>query len=179
MTRQDKARIIEDLVDQFKNHEHVYFTDASGLTVAQVNNLRRLCHGRGIKYGVYKNTLIRKALDNLDTQADYSEFTDQVLVGFTGIMFMTENSKLPAQTIKEFRKASNTGKPLLKGASIDTDLFIGEDKLDMLSKLKTREELIGEVITLLQSPMTRLLGQLTSGRNTLAGIVKTLSEREG
>jgi large subunit ribosomal protein L10 len=179
MTRQEKARIIDDLVDQFRSNEHVYFTDASGLSVAQVNNLRRLCHGKGIKYGVYKNTLIKKALENLDTQADYSDFTDQVLKGFTGIMFVTENSKLPAQTIKEFRKASNTEKPLLKGASIDSDLFIGEDKLDMLSKLKTKEELIGDVITLLQSPMSRLLGQLTSGRSTLAGIVKTLSEREG
>ena len=177
MTREEKAQIIEELTEQFNKNDHYYFTDASGLSVAQVNNFRRLCHQKGIKYGIYKNTLIKKALNNLDTQADLTEFASEVMKGFTGILFVQENGNLPAKLIKEFRKSSATEKPLLKGASIDFDLFVGEDKLDMLSKLKSQNELIGDVIALLQSPLMTVMGQLNSGSGKLSGIVKTLSER--
>lgn len=179
MTREEKAQIIDELVDRFNANNHFYFTDASGLTVGQVNNLRRLCFESGVEYGVYKNTLIKKALERLDSEADYASFTESVLKGFTGIMFSEENSNAPAKLIKEFKKKNTAEKPLLKGASIESDLFIGEDQLDVLSKLKSKQELVAEVIALLQSPIATVMAQLDSGKGKLAGLIKTLSEREG
>ncbi len=176
MTREEKAQVIDGLVDRFKNNKNYYFTDASGLTVAEVNNFRQLCFNKGVTYGVYKNTLITKALDQMET--DYSEFGNEVLKGFTGILFSEEIGNLPGKILKEFRKSSKGDKPQLKGASINTDLFIGEDQLDKLASLKSKEELIGEIILLLQSPVQTVLGQLRSGQDKLSGIVKTLSERE-
>jgi large subunit ribosomal protein L10 len=176
MTREDKTQVIDELVERFSNNTHFYFTDASGLSVANVNKFRRLCFTRGVQYGVYKNSLVKKALERLDT--DYTDFNDKVLRGFTGIIFSPENGNLPAKLIKEFRKSSAGDKPLLKGASIDTDLFIGENQLDALSNLKSKVELIGEVIALLQSPAKNVISALESGKHTLAGLVKTLSERE-
>ena len=129
-----------------------------------------------VEYNVYKNTLIQKALETLDT--DYSSFDDTVLKGFTGIIFSKESGNLPAKVIKEFRKASSLEKPIFKGASIDTDLFIGNDQLDALSKLKSKIELIGDVIMLLQSPAKNVISALQSGQNNISGILKTLSERE-
>jgi large subunit ribosomal protein L10 len=176
MTREEKSQVIDELVDKFKSNSNFYFTDASGLTVASINKFREICFNKGIKYGVYKNTLINKALDQLDT--DYSDFSSEVLKGFTGIIFSKEIGNLPAKVIKEFRKSLKIDKPLLKGASINTDLFIGEDQLDRLASLKSREELIGEILLLLQSPIQTVLGQLRSGQDKLSGIVETLSERE-
>ena len=176
MTREEKAQVIEELVGRFKSNNKFYFTDASGLTVADVNKFRELCFNKGIKYSVYKNTLIQKALDQLDT--DFTEFSKEILKGFTGIIFSEEIGNLPAKVIKEFRKSEQKDKPLLKGASISSDLFIGEDQLDKLATLKSKNELIGEVMLLLQSPIQTVLGQLKSGQDKLAGIVKTLSERE-
>ncbi len=175
MTREEKAQVIDELVDRFKSNNNFYFTDASGLTVAEINKFRELCFNKGIKYSVYKNTLIQKALDQLET--DYTEFSKEILKGFTGIIFSGEIGNLPAKAIKEFRKDSRKDKPLLKGASISSDLFIGEDQLDKLATLKSKDELIGEIILLLQSPIQTVLGQLKSGQDKLAGIVKTLSER--
>ncbi len=176
MNKQDKTQIIGDLANRFKENNYFYFADASGLSVAQINNFRRLCFEKGIEYNVYKNSLIKKALETLDT--DYSSFDDTVLKGFTGIMFSKESGNLPAKVIKEFRKSSAGEKPIFKGASIDTDLFIGNDQLDALSKLKSKFELIGDVIMLLQSPAKNVISSLQSGQNKLAGIMKTLSERE-
>jgi large subunit ribosomal protein L10 len=176
MTKQEKTQIISELADRFKDNDYFYFADASGLTVDQVNKFRRLCFEKGVEYNVYKNTLIKKALDTLET--DYSSFDDAVLKGFTGIIFSKENSSLPAKVIKEFRKSSDGEKPVFKGASIDTDLFIGDDQLDALSKLKSKFELIGDVIMLLQSPAKNVISSLQSGQNKLAGILKTLAERE-
>jgi large subunit ribosomal protein L10 len=176
MTREEKAQVIDELVDRFKSNNNFYFTDASGLTVADINKFRELCFNKGIKYGVYKNTLIQKALEQLE--ADYAEFSKEILKGFTGIIFSEEIGNLPAKVIKEFRKSEQKDKPILKGASISSDLFIGEDQLDKLATLKSKQELIGEVILLLQSPIQTVLGQLKSGQDKLAGIVKTLSERE-
>ena len=175
MKREDKALIIDELADKFSSNNNFYFTDASGLTVAEVNALRGLCFQKGIEYKVAKNTLIQKALEKLDT--DYSALNENALKGFTGIMFSPEAGNLPAKVIKEFRKTDKEGRPLLKAAAIDTDIFLGEENLNMLSNLKSKVELIGEIIGLLQSPATNVISALSSGKNNLAGIVKTLSEK--
>ncbi len=174
MTREEKGQIIEDLTAKLKSR-HFYLTDTSGFTVAEVNKFRGLCFKEGIEYKVYKNTLIKKALENLDT--DYAPVYE-ILKGSSGIMFVEENGNLPAKVIKKFRKEDPEERPRFKAASIDTDIFIGEDQLDALSKLKSKQELIGEVITLLQSPAKNVISALQSGEQKLAGIVKTLSEKE-
>ncbi len=176
MNRTEKAALISELVEKFSANDNFYITDASGMTVAQTNSLRRLCFENGIEYRVVKNTMVQKALAQLDT--DYVPFDDTVLKGFTGVMFSGENANAPAKLIKEFRKKSGSGSPLLKGASIDTDLFIGEENLDVLSKLKSKAELIGEVITILQSPAKNVISGLQGSGGKIAGILKTLSERD-
>ena len=176
MNREEKAIVIDELVQKFSDNANFYITDASGMSVAQTNALRRLCFDRGIEYKVFKNSLIQKALGQMDT--DYTPFDEAVLKGFSGIMFSGENSNTPAKLIKEFRKNSDSESPLLKGASIDTDLFIGEENLNELSKLKSKAELIGEVITILQSPAKNVISGLQSAGGKLAGILSTLSERE-
>ncbi|MEL7148844.1 MAG: 50S ribosomal protein L10 [Bacteroidota bacterium] len=174
MTREEKAKIIEDLSAKFQENGSFYITDTSGLTVAEINKFRGMCFEKGVEYRVVKNTLIKKALDTLD--ADYTEM-DEALKGFSGILFSKETANAPAKIIKEFKKSDADGRPTLKGASIDSDLFIGEQHLNMLSDLKSREELIGEIVGLLQSPAKNVVSALQSGGNTIAGLVKTLSER--
>lgn len=176
MTREDKKIIIDELVQKFQDNKNFYVTDASGLTVAEINDFRRMCFEAGIEYGVYKNTLIQKALEQLD--ADYTEFCDAVLKGFSGVLFTKEVANAPAKVLKDYRKSGSGDKPMLKGASIDTDLFIGDEHLKMLAELKSKNELIGEIISLLQSPAKNVISALQSGEHTLAGLVKTLSERE-
>ncbi|MFT5883681.1 MAG: large subunit ribosomal protein L10 [Arcticibacterium sp.] len=175
MNRQDKGVIIQDLSEKFQSNPFFYITDASGMTVAKTNKLRRLCFERGIEYKVVKNSLIEKALDTLET--DYTPFNESVLKGFSGIMFHPESGKDAAKLIKDFLK-ENKDSIKLKGASIDSDLFIGHDQLDTLASLKSKAEMIGEVIMLLQSPAKTVIGGLQSGGNKLAGILKTLSEKE-
>lgn len=175
MNREDKGAIIQDLAEKFANNPFFYITDASGMSVAKTNKLRRLCFERGIEYKVVKNTLIEKALETLD--ADYTPFKESVLKGFSGIMFHPESGKDAAKLIKDFLK-DNPESIKLKGASIDADLFIGHDQLDTLASLKSKAELVGEVIMLLQSPAKNVIGALSSGGNNLAGILKTLSEKE-
>ncbi|MGK7395939.1 MAG: 50S ribosomal protein L10 [Candidatus Cyclobacteriaceae bacterium M3_2C_046] len=175
MTRQEKTQVIEELVEKFSNTSFFYIADSSGLAVADINEFRKMCYEKGIEYRIVKNTLIQKALERLDT--DYSPFNQKVLKGTSGIMFSPESNNLPAKIIKDFRK-KGFEKPLLKGASIDTALFIGHEQLDTLSSLKSKDELIGDIIGLLQSPAKNVLGALLSGKNKLAGIVKTLSDKE-
>lgn len=176
MTREEKAKIIDGLTVKLSNTDYFYITDASGLSVAQTNNFRKLCFDKNLEYRVFKNTMIKKALENLDT--DYSSFNEEVLSGFSGIIFSPESGNLPAKIIKDFRKKDKRiTKPALKGASIDSDLFIGDDKLEMLSTLKSKVELIGDVIGILQSPAKNVISALDSAKHKLAGIVKTLSER--
>lgn len=174
MTREEKAQIIEKLSEKFANNAHFYITDASGLTVEQINLFRRLCFKSGVEYGVYKNTLIRKALEKQEG-TDYSPLF-KALHGFSGVIFSKETSNTPAKIIKEYRTKVE-GKPILKAASIDADLFIGDENLNTLSDLKSREELIGEVISLLQSPAKNVLSALLSGKHKVAGLVKALEER--
>ncbi|MEZ0540834.1 50S ribosomal protein L10 [Fibrella arboris] len=174
MTREEKGAIIDDLSQKFQSIPYFYITDASGMSVAETNNLRRQCFERGIEYVVVKNTLIKKALETVEN-ADYTSF-DEVLKGFSGVMFHPENGKAAAQLIKEFRKTNDKLK--LKGASVDYSLFVGADQLDTLINLKSKNELIGDVIGLLQSPAKNVVSALTSGGGKIAGILKTLSERE-
>ncbi len=176
MTREEKAFIIDELSQKFENTPYFYLTNASGMTVAEVNGLRRLCFERGVEYRVIKNTLIRKALET--SSIDYSPFDAEVLKGNTGVMFHPESGKVPAQLIKDYRKKSGKDKLKFKGASVDMSLFIGADQIERLITLKSKQEVLGEIISLLQSPAKNVLSGLLSGSTKLAGIVKTLSERE-
>ncbi|NNF01848.1 MAG: 50S ribosomal protein L10 [Bacteroidia bacterium] len=172
MTREDKSQIIENLVGKFNEFPNFYVADISYLDASNSNDLRRLCYKRGVQMQIVKNTLIRKALEKLD--GDYDEVYD-VLKGNSAIM-MSETTNLPAKVIKEFRKKSD--RPILKAAWIDTAIYIGDDKVEELSALKSKEELIGEVISLLQSPAKNVISSLQSGGQTLSGILKTLEDRD-
>jgi len=174
MTREEKGKIIDELTEKFSANTHFYITDAGGFTVAQINAFRRICFQTGVEYGVYKNTLIQKALEK--NGATYEPIY-KALTGFSGVIFSKESGNAPAKAIKEFRKKLE-GKPVLKAASIDSDIFIGDENLNMLSELKSKNELIGDVIALLQSPAKNVVSALLSGKNKLAGIVKTLEERQ-
>jgi large subunit ribosomal protein L10 len=176
MRKEEKALIIDELAEKFQNNNVFYITDASGLSVAQVNALRRMCFEKGVEYQVVKNTLIKKALERVD--ADFSAFDNGVLKGFSGVMFTAETGNLPARLIKEFKRTQDKDKLKLKAASIYYDLFVGDDQLAALVDLKSKNELIGDIIGLLQSPAKNVVSALQSGKNTLAGLVKTLSERE-
>ncbi len=179
MTREEKINVVQELTEKLKSTDYFYIADSSGMTVAEVNQFRKACFEKGIEYTVYKNTLIKKALENLDT--DYTEF-DSVLKGFSGVMFSPEVANLPAKVLKDFHKKSgkkDNPKPLLKGASIDTALYVGGDQLEALSQIKSKQELLGELIGLLQSPAKNVVSALKSGGDTLAGLLKTLEEREG
>jgi len=175
MIKEQKGKIIEALAKKFTNTGYFYLTDASGLSVAEVNAFRQLCFDKGVGYQVVKNTLIKKALEKQD--ADYSQL-DEVLKGFSGILFSQESGKIPAGIIKQFHKTNKEGRPKLKAASIESTLYIGDAHLNALSELKSKNELISEIIGLLQSPAHNVISALLSGKNNLAGIIKTLSERE-
>ncbi|HEX8040980.1 MAG TPA: 50S ribosomal protein L10 [Chryseosolibacter sp.] len=176
MTREEKAIIIDNLTRKFADHNHFYITDASGFTVADVNAFRRMCFKNGVEYRVYKNNLIRKALEN-QAGTDYSGLFE-TLKGFSGVIFSKEAGNVPAKVIREFRTKME-GKPVLKGASIDSEIYIGDENLAMLSELKSKNELIGDVIALLQSPAKNVISALLSGKQTVAGLVKALEERGG
>lgn len=172
MNRAQKKEVIDTLTAQFNESNSFYLTDASGMTVEAVNNLRRVCHKKGIKLKVAKNTLIEKAFEASETDL---EGMKKLLAGPTAIMF-TETANLPAKVIKDFRGKEGE-KPVLKGAYVDQSFFYGEEALDELSNMKSKEELIGDVILLLQSPIKNVVSSLQSGQNTLAGLVKALEER--
>lgn len=174
MTREEKAKIIEELSEKFANNAHFYITDATGFTVAQVNQFRRLCFKSGVEYRVYKNTLIQKALERQEG-TDYSPLF-KTLHGFSGVIFSKEVGNAPAKVIEQFRTKLKD-KPALKGASIETALFVGEEHFKTLVSLKSKNELIGDVIALLQSPAKNVISALQSGKHTVAGLVKALEGR--
>ncbi len=177
MTRQEKETLVAELSEKLAKTDYFYITDPSDMSAVEVNDFRKMCFEQGIEYKLFKNTLIRKALDTLDT--DYDAFADEVLKGTSGVMIALGSGSASAKVLKEYKKKNpKAEKPLLKGASIDSDLFIGAEHLDMLSVLKSKKELIGDVIALLQSPATHVVSALKSGSNTLAGLIKTLSEKE-
>lgn len=172
MTKEEKNIVLNELVEQLKVTPNVYVTDAGGLTVAQVNDLRRMSFKAGVQLRVVKNTLLRKAMEA--SGRDYSGVFPE-LKNQSSVFFIGENYKLPAKLIKDFRKKGD--KPALKVAFVEEAVFIGDNQLEVLENLKGKNELIGEVIGLLQSPMLKVLGQLQSGGNTIAGVLKTLEER--
>ena len=174
MTREEKVQVVKDLSEKLSGCRSYYITDTSDLTVDAINKFRRACFENGLTYGIYKNTLIKKALEN--QEVDCSELND-VLKGSSGIIFGEDTpANAPAKTIKDFR-GKGFDKPVLKGAYIDSDIFVGEEHLTALSELKSKEELIGEIIGLLQSPAKNVISALKSGGDTLGGIIKTLSEK--
>jgi large subunit ribosomal protein L10 len=162
MTREEKSQIIEELSQKFADNAHFYITDASGFTVEQINAFRRMCFKSGIEYGVYKNTLIRKALERQEG-VDYSPLFD-TLHGFSGVIFSKEVGNAPAKVLRDFRKKVE-GKPVLKAASIKTEFYIGDENLNALADLKSRDELIGEIITMLQSPARNILSALMNRKD--------------
>ncbi len=173
MTREEKSRVIEDLTAQLAETNVIYVADISGLDAETTSNLRRACFKAGIRLEVVKNTLLEKAMETSDN--NYGELPS-ILKGNTSIM-IAENGNAPAKVIKEFRKKSD--KPVLKGAYIHEAVFIGDNQLDALVSLKSKEEVIGEIIGLLQSPAKNVVSALKSGGGKIAGIIKTLSEKEG
>ncbi|HEX8562561.1 MAG TPA: 50S ribosomal protein L10 [Flavobacterium sp.] len=173
MTREEKSKVIEDLTAQLAGTNVVYLADISGLNAETTSSLRRACFKAGIQLEVVKNTLLEKAMEASDN--DYGDLP-ATLSGNTSIM-ISENGNAPAKIIKEFRKKSD--KPLLKGAFIHSAVFVGDNQLDALIALKSKDEVIGEIIGLLQSPAKNVVSALKSGGGKIAGILKTLSEKEG
>ena len=173
MTREEKSRVIEDLTAQLAGTNVIYVADISGLDAETTSNLRRACFKADIKLEVVKNTLLEKAMEASDN--NYGELPS-ILKGNTSIM-IAENGNAPAKIIKEFRKKAD--KPILKGAYIDEAVFIGDNQVDALIALKSKDEVIGEIVTILQSPAKNVISALKSGGGKIAGIIKTLSEKEG
>ncbi|MBW7844834.1 MAG: 50S ribosomal protein L10 [Bacteroidia bacterium] len=171
MNREQKAEIIDSLAKKIADFNFIYITDVSTLDSQKTSDLRRSFFNNGVEMIVAKNTLVEKAIEKSEKQ--FGGLVD-TLKGNTALLFSTD-SKSPAKIIKEFRKDKT--KPYLKGAYIDSDIFIGDDQLDALIKLKSRNELIGEVIGLLQSPAKNVVSALQSSGGKLAGIIKTLSEK--
>ena len=175
MTRTEKVAAVEALKEKFSNTDFFYVTDSSTLTVEQVNKLRSMLFEKGIEMQVVKNTLARKALEALPEENNYSELFDS-LKGPTAIMF-TEVANAPARVIEEFRGKEE--RPILKAAYIDTAIYQGDDQLKALSQLKSKEELLGDLLGLLQAPIQNVMGALNSGGNNVMGLLKALEEREG
>lgn len=171
MKIEQKSQIVDELVKDLAEYSHVYVTDMSGFTVDVVNQLRRICYRRDVKLKVVKNTLLKRAMEQ--AELDYSEIYP-ALAGTTSIM-LSNTGNLPARIIKEFRTKNQ--KPLIKAAFIEQATYFGDDQLDNLCNIKSREELIGDLVGLLQSPAKNVISALQSGGGKLAGIVKTLSEK--
>jgi large subunit ribosomal protein L10 len=172
-TRAEKDQAITELIGEIESTNVLYLTDASSMSAESTSNLRRACNKGGIRMKVVKNTLLRKAMERVEGK-DYSELYPSI-VGQTAILF-AEKGNAPAKLIKDFRKKGD--RPALKSAWIDEAVFVGDDQLVMLSELKGREELIGEIIGLLQSPMKNVISALQgSGGHKIAGLVKALEER--
>lgn len=161
MNREEKALIIDELSQKFAEHPVFYITDGQGMTVGQVNKLRKLCYAKGIEYKVVKNTLIQKALEknNVDT-------TDlkPALKGSSGVFFASVGNA-PAKMLKEFYKSNAVDKPVFKGASVADHFYVGANQLETLANIKSREEMIGEIIGLLQSPAKRVLSALLNAKD--------------
>lgn len=171
MTREEKSLVIKDLTAQLADNQVIYLTDLSGLNADATSKLRRACFKANIKLAVVKNTLLAKAMEASDK--DFGELPT-VLKGNTSLMY-SEVANTPAKLIKEFRKKAD--KPLLKGAYIEEAIYLGDEQVEKLSSIKSKEEVIGDIIGLLQSPAKNVISALKSGGGKLAGILKTLSEK--
>ena len=171
MTREEKATVIKDLTTQLADSATIYVADISGLDAGTTSDLRRACFKANIRLAVVKNTLLAKAMEA--SEKEFGELPE-TLKGNTSLMF-SDVANAPAKLIRNFRKKSN--KPLLKGAFVEEAIYIGDENLDALVSIKSKEEMIGEIIGLLQSPAKNVISGLKSGGGKLAGILKTLSEK--
>ena len=173
MTKEEKSQVIEALTAELADSSNFYLTDISGLNALMTSNLRRACFKANVKLSVVKNTLLEKAME-----ASEKDFGDLPLTlkGNTSVMY-SESGNAPAKVIKAFRKKSE--KPFLKGAYVEEEIYMGDDQLDMLVDIKSKEELIGDIIGLLQSPARNVISALQSSGGKLSGIIKTLSQKEG
>jgi large subunit ribosomal protein L10 len=171
MTREEKSKVIERLTAELAENTNIYMTDVSGLNASETSKLRRACFKANIKLSVVKNTLLSKAMESSDK--DFGNLSE-VLVGNTALMY-SEVGNSPAKLIKQFRKKSE--RPLLKGACIEDSVYVGDDQVEFLANIKSREELIGEIVTILQSPAKNVISALQSSGSTISGVLKTLSEK--
>lgn len=172
MTREEKSIVIKDLTTKLADSSNVYLADISGLNAAVTSDLRRACFKADVKLMVVKNTLLAKAMDSTDKE--FGELAD-ILKGSTSIM-LSETGNAPAKVIKNFRKKNE--KPILKGAYVAESIYVGDENLDALVDIKSKEEVIGDIIGLLQSPAKNVVSALKSSGGKLSGILKTLSQKE-
>lgn len=172
MTRDEKNQLIDNLAQQISESKHFYLTNIEALDAEQSSQLRRACFEQDIKLVVVKNTLLRKALEKIEGEYDdlYPTLKEN-----TSVM-LTETGNVPAKLIKKFRKEWE--KPILKSAYVEECVYIGDEQLETLASIKSKEELIGDIVGLLQSPAKNVVSALQSGGSTLAGIIKTLQEKE-
>ena len=170
MNKEEKVKVVEELKGQLNDYKSIYLTDIAGLDAMQTSKLRRECFNSNVKLSVVKNTFLERAMSESET--DFGELKD-LLKGNTTIM-LSESGNSPAKVIKKFRKDGE--KPILKGAFVDEAIYIGDDQIEALFNLKSKEEVIGEIITLLQSPAKNVISALKSSSGKIAGLVKTLSE---
>ena len=173
MKREDKDAIIDQLTERINNSKHFYITDIGGLSAGQTSDLRRQCFKDEIELLVVKNTLLRKALEKAD--GNFEELYP-VLVGPTSLMF-TEVANKPARLITDFKKKKFV-KPELKAAFAEESVYVGIDQLERLVAIKSKEELLGDLVALLQSPIRNVMSSLDSGKHILAGVLETLSQKE-
>lgn len=171
MTKEEKNALIEEITEILKNNNVIYLTDIEGLNAAQTSQLRRMCFNKKVQLRVVKNTLLKKAMER--SGKNFGELFP-TLKGMTSLM-IAESGSTPARLILEVRKKSE--KPILKGAYVEEAIFVGDNQLKVLENLKSREELIGDIILLLQSPIKNVVSALNSGGQTIAGLLKTLEER--
>ncbi len=171
MKRSEKLEVIEQLTNEINSYSHFYIADISGLNAEVTSNLRRLCNKREVKLVVVKNKLFRKALEN--SNKDTAELYD-VLKDTTSVLF-SNTGNVPAKLIKEFSKKNK--KPVFKAAFVEECAYIGESQLDALIDVKSKEELIGGIISMLQSPIKNVVSALQSGGQTISGVLKTLEQR--
>ena len=171
MTREEKSVAINEILEVLKSNQNIYLTDISGLNALETSNLRRMCFKAGVKLSVVKNTLLEKAMES--SEKDFGGLKE-TLKGNTSVM-IAEVSNAPAKVIKNFRKKSE--RPILKGAMIEEDIYVGDDQLEILFAIKSKEELIGDIIMLLQSPAKNVISALSSSGGKLSGILQTLSNK--
>ncbi len=175
MNREQKKNIINDLSIKLRDSKNIYFTKISGLDSIQTASLRKLCFDRDVSLFVVKNRLLKKAMESQE-EKDFSSFYD-LLKENTSIM-ISESSNNPAKVIKDFLDKNDTKTPIIKGAHIENEVYLGHDQLDVLATLKSKEELISEVISLLQSPIKNLISSLNSSSSNISGILKSLSQKK-
>lgn len=170
MNKEEKVKVVEELKSQLNDYKSIYLTDIAGLDAMQTSKLRRECFNSNVKLSVVKNTFLERAMSESET--DFGELKE-LLKGNTTIM-LSESGNSPAKVIKKLRKGSE--KPILKGAFVDEAIYIGDDQIEALFNLKSKEEVIGDIIALLQSPAKNIISALKSSSGKIAGLVKTLSE---